>query len=554
MHGFAIMVCATMFGLLPARIEAESLPGSCVTTVSPSPIVVGEGGAFGFRVSISAPTGCHWTATAGDPWIHFVTSSSTLTQVSGTGSATIQLEVYANPSSTSRTGRITVDGADIAIEQSGVPCRFVVAPPSFSFGSASGRISVLVWSSTPDCSWRAESSVSWVTIAPGPFAGNGGAILSIDSNDSGSVREGLVTVAGTAIPVRQGIVRRRPVLDFDGDGRGDIFLYNEATGLWSIVVDNPYPGGSFVSAATGLWAPGWQIQAADFNGDGLADLFLYNPSSGQWFKAINRGLGTFDYFGYWWAPGWQVTVADFNGDGSSDLFLYNPTTGRWFQPMTVGDGDFDYSRNGAWAPGWSITAGDFDGDRRDDLFLYNRSDVADGNDGRWFWMLSAADGSLVPRPGPIRWAGDWTITPADLDADGTTELLLSRGDGTWATVKFTPEGERYGYGTWTPGVSVTAGDFNGDDRSDFLLYDPASGHAFEVITGPDGSFTSYGPFAWATGWHVATGDFAGDGRAELALVNPALAVAVKGVPLADGLFVNASNVEWSTGWTTVITR
>lgn len=111
-----------------------------------------------------------------------------------------------------------------------------------------------------------------------------------------------------------------------------------------------------------------------------------------------------------------------------DPFFYRPATGQWFKAVNLGGGTFSFYGY-AWATGRSVTVTDFDGDGRGDLFLYNRGDVADANHGRWFRAMSDATRSFNYREGEARWTTDWTITPADFNADGTSDLFLDRSPG-----------------------------------------------------------------------------------------------------------------------------
>jgi hypothetical protein len=80
-----------------------------------------------------------------------------------------------------------------------------------------------------------------------------------------------------------------PILDLNGDGHGDVFAYNPATGAWTMGLTQA--NGSFTET-TGAWIAGWTIQPARFNEDALPDLFLFNTSSGQWYRLLNnRGTG-----------------------------------------------------------------------------------------------------------------------------------------------------------------------------------------------------------------------------------------------------------------------
>ena len=84
----------------------------------------------------------------------------------------------------------------------------------------------------------------------------------------------------------------------------------------------------------------------------------------------------------------------------------------------------DY-QSGVWSPGWTLHRADFSPDAREDLFLYNEST------GRWF-------GVIVEAGGGNRYVGGWVL-PAnaqpmvlDFNADNESDVLLYDPiDGGW---------------------------------------------------------------------------------------------------------------------------
>ena len=64
----------------------------------------------------------------------------------------------------------------------------------------SGRIRV---TSPPGCTWRAASSVPWITIGTGPRAQSGNPLFTVDPNTTGEPRVGTISLAGHAVTVVQ---------------------------------------------------------------------------------------------------------------------------------------------------------------------------------------------------------------------------------------------------------------------------------------------------------------------------------------------------------------
>jgi hypothetical protein len=69
-------------------------------------------------------------------------------------------------------------------------------------------------------------------------------------------------------------------VDFDGDGRGDVFWFNASTGQTSIWIMNgtSSPVGLASPTMTTGWVP---ANFGDYNGNGRGDVFWHNPSTGE---------------------------------------------------------------------------------------------------------------------------------------------------------------------------------------------------------------------------------------------------------------------------------
>ena len=101
--------------------------------------------------------------------------------------------------------------------------------------------------------------------------------------------------------------------DFDGNGCGDIAVFNPATRVWSVK--------DGMEKRYGLHGS-WPV-AGDYDGDGCADLAYWQPKSGIW-----RVQGQFKLKGFG-AEGDLPVPGDYNGDGVCDPALYRPSTGEW---------------------------------------------------------------------------------------------------------------------------------------------------------------------------------------------------------------------------------
>jgi Putative binding domain, N-terminal len=166
--------------------------GCAQPTISPTSQSVVAGGGTG-SVTVTAATGCPWTAASGASWIT-VTSGA-----SGSGNGSVGFRVAAN-SGAARSGTMTIGGRTFTVNQSPV-CNHTLTPPNrtMSTGAGSGSVSVSV---AAGCSWTARSNATWIT-ATGSAAGPGTFTYSVTAH-SGSPRTGTVTVGTATFTITQG--------------------------------------------------------------------------------------------------------------------------------------------------------------------------------------------------------------------------------------------------------------------------------------------------------------------------------------------------------------
>jgi enediyne biosynthesis protein E4 len=226
-------------------------------------------------------------------------------------------------------------------------------------------------------------------------------------------------------------------LDFDGDGRLDIFVANyfRDQDLWDLEstrimhdsfetsrnggVDQLFrqqPDGTFreVAAQAGVASTGWTLAAGagDLDGDGLPDLYLAADfGTDQLFR--NRGDGTFEdvsetAIGTDTKKGMNAELGDYDNDGRLDVYVTNITTDRfvregnmlWHNQGVGEDGRLRLTdvaaETGTFDGGWGWGAKFFDADLDGDLDLIAVNGfVSAGPDEYWpviyDWRRSGAD-------------------------------------------------------------------------------------------------------------------------------------------------------------------
>jgi len=206
-------------------------------------------------------------------------------------------------------------------------------------------------------------------------------------------------------------------------------------------------------------------------GDARPDLFLFNTTSGQWYRMVHDGVDGFtaQASGTWWpgqagaefsypvtevwSPSWSLYPADFSGDGLSDLLLYDGATGAYVVAVGPEEG-YQYS-SGGWSVGWTPYIADLNGTGHDDVFLH------DPTTGQWFQMTSVVtfSGVTFTAAGSGGWSLGWTIHPTDFNGDGRTDFLLYHPtSGVWYQARNLTLGDfAYTTGTWPANLTIVGG-------------------------------------------------------------------------------------------------
>jgi hypothetical protein len=130
-------------------------------------------------------------------WIT-VTSGS-----SGTGIGSVGLAVTANPSTSVRTGTLTIAGQTVTVTQAGAACTYTLSTIALSVASAAGAASVEVTAGS-GCAWHSVSSSGWITVISGSSGSSDGTVvLAVTANTSSVARTGTVAIAGRTVTVTQ---------------------------------------------------------------------------------------------------------------------------------------------------------------------------------------------------------------------------------------------------------------------------------------------------------------------------------------------------------------
>lgn len=468
---------------------------ACVTAVEPQEEMLSPEAQVR-TVQVTASAGCKWWSDPSEPWLTIVSRPAS-------GSGTLTYRVTANPFTTIRGAQIYMPNFPVIVQQLGRE-----TPKPFR-GDINGD-------GGPDSFWRERSDANVALSSYGVWLSDPNAYFRKVETISGQNYGDVVAIG-----------------DFRGDGHAGFVLYEPVTRQVRIAFVGE-AGQTTVAPVRQIISPAWQIiDAGDFDGDLKSDLLLRNVEEqllSIWFMDGETLLAGPVVSPAPASRDWQVAgVADFDRDGRSDILFHNSRTGRLSTWFMDGATAVDTPLLASWKPlPWQVAAGDFDGDGNVDLVHYNRTTgeleyhLMDG--------IDVVAVSTEPDPNGVPWAPLGPI--ADMNRDGRDDVGFQwrayGGDDPQYSVHYARTlGQTYYIATMARGLyvpvyrrSAASNDFNGDARSDLLLYNTADR---SVSTWELDGTTVLRNSAFATvapGWRIQTvSRFSGDGTTDLQLVN-----------------------------------
>ena len=310
-------------------------------------------------------------------------------------------------------------------------------------------------------------------------------------------------------------------VDFNGDGKTDIFACPPSNGATCFIYYSNGAGGLTQSSFTPAWGNS-SIGVGDFNGDGMADLFVC-PSAqvgGACQVYYSNGTGfTVGTFTQSW-PGFRVVTGDFNGDGLTDLLVCQPGVPLCLAYFSTGT---DFTPGGfILANGDTVLAADFNGDGRTDIFMCPPPGAGACSVHYASNNVSGTETGFVQGSFQPGWAGT-SIGIGDFNGDGNSDLFMCPPIGGGLCQVFYSTGTSFVAGSFQAGWSgnqVYTADLNGDGKSDLFLCPPAAGEVCHLLLSTGDSFTQS---SFAPGWpnyRIAFGDWAGSGVSSLLAIGP----------------------------------
>jgi hypothetical protein len=329
----------------------------------------------------------------------------------------------------------------------------------------------------------------------------------------------------------------------DNNGFGTVWIFTHSSGVWtqqgaklvgSGGIGSPLQGQSVALSADGNTALiGGPVDNPDPFGHGAGAAWVFTRTGSTWTQQGSKlvGGGAIGHA----EQGLSVALsADGNTaliGGNQDngntgaLWVFTRSAGTWTQQGSklVGSGvsgtfatqgySVAVSADGNLAVSGAIGAGS--------IWVFKRSG------GVWAQQGSKLEGSGAVGPASQGWS-------VAISAIGTTVIVGGSYDA-------------YGTGAAWVFARPQIRDFDGDGRSDALLYDAATGTAYTALSNGDGTF-HYVYNLFTSGFDVLrTGDFNGDGKTDLALYNSRTGLGYIGMSNGDGTFTFQS-LFWSPGF------
>jgi hypothetical protein len=121
----------------------QDAAASCSSfSITPTSLLFNAGGGSGSIVNVTAGAGCAWTAQSNNPSFITITSGAT-----GSGNGTVTYSVTANPSTSQRTGTMTIAGQTFTVTQNGAASStptLQLVQSSYNVTESTGSVAILV--------------------------------------------------------------------------------------------------------------------------------------------------------------------------------------------------------------------------------------------------------------------------------------------------------------------------------------------------------------------------------------------------------------------------
>ncbi|MCF3604995.1 FG-GAP repeat domain-containing protein [Planktothrix agardhii] len=276
--------------------------------------------------------------------------------------------------------------------------------------------------------------------------------------------------------------------DFDKDGDTDILLtgFDSSNNPISKIYSNNGSGGFSENTNISLTGVGFSsVTTADFDKDGDTDILLtgfdssFNPISKIYSNNGSGGFSENTNISLTGVSRSSVTTADFDKDGDTDILLTGPDSS--FKNISKiysnnGSGGFSENTNVSLTgvSSSSVTTADFDKDGDTDILLTGRD--SSNNRISKIYSNNGSGGFSENTNISLTGVSYSSVTTADFDNDGDTDILLTGQGSSGRISKIYSNNGSGGFSentnvslTGVGSSSVTTADFDKDGDTDILL-------------------------------------------------------------------------------------
>ena len=177
-------------------VSQDAAAPGCSFAVAPSSVSASAGGET-TTLTVTAPSGCAWSATTDAPWISFTGPTA------GAGNGTVSMIIAPN-SGQARSATVAIAGQTVAVVQASAPapqCTIALNPISVALEAAGGSATLTI-ATNPGCTWNVSGVPAWLSASAVTGAGPATLTLSAQPN-SGPARSATVTIGGATVTVTQ---------------------------------------------------------------------------------------------------------------------------------------------------------------------------------------------------------------------------------------------------------------------------------------------------------------------------------------------------------------
>jgi all-beta uncharacterized protein len=177
----------------PAPTPTPTPTPTCSYSIKPTYYNSGKG-PDDIIVNVTTGSSCTWTTSTNASWVTIESGRT------GTGTGTVRLVIPAN-AGPPRSTIVTVAGNPLTLTQEG-PCVATIKPRWYDAGRGPDDILISVTADAA-CSWKAASTVPWVTVTDGATGTGNGTVRLLVQPNSGPARSVTLTIAGQPFDLRQ---------------------------------------------------------------------------------------------------------------------------------------------------------------------------------------------------------------------------------------------------------------------------------------------------------------------------------------------------------------